>query len=74
MIKAKQNGKIVKSYKNLSEACSAMVKSGIAASENSARWNIASAMNGREIRNDSAATHNYARHTAYGFTWNETKR
>lgn len=77
MVKAKVNKKIVASYKNLEEACSAMVKEGLAVNVAAARVNITAAINGTEGRSTTSAKHPISgqpRKTAYGFTWNVTKR
>lgn len=74
MVKAKENKKVVGSYKTVTEAAQAMIDAGRTSTQNifTAAWNIRSAMNGSEARNISAASHTYARHTAYGYEWSET--
>lgn len=77
MIKAKKNGKIVASYKDLDEACKTMVNSGLAVNANAAKVNITAAINGTEGRTVTSEKHpnpGQPRQTAYGFTWNVTKR
>lgn len=76
MIKAKEGKKVVGSYKNIEEACSAMVKAKKAANVTAAKWNINSAIRGNEGRVEDTQYHQNGqpRKTAYGYTWNTTKR
>lgn len=77
MIKAKDGKKVVGSYKNVMEACKAMVSEKKAANENAAKFNILAALRGTEGRTKVDEYHpipGQPRKTAYGFTWNETKR
>lgn len=77
MIKAKENKKVVMSFKTLREACENMVSTGKAASMNAASYNIRSAIRGHEGRTVVSGKHTKLpgpRMTAYGYTWSETKR
>jgi hypothetical protein len=77
MIKAKEGKKIVGSYKNMEEACAAMVNAKKAANLNAAKVNITAAINGSEGRTKVTSEHpilGQPRKTAYGYTWNVTKR
>lgn len=77
MIKAKEGKKVVASYKNMDEACAAMVKAKKAANTNAAKINITAAINGTEGRSVATEYHpilGQPRKTAYGYTWNVTKR
>lgn len=74
MVKAKENKKVVGSYKTIAAAAEAMIDAGKTATQNVAvaAWNIRSAINGSELRDKSASSHKYSRHTAYGYVWSET--
>ena len=77
MIKAKENRKVVGSYKTLDEACTAMVTAGKAANVTAARVNIVAAINGTEGRTTTSEKHpvmGQPRKTAYGYSWNVTQR
>ena len=77
MIKAKDGKKVVAAFKTLQEACIAMVDAKKAANVNAAKINISAALRGNEGRTHASQHHpilGQPRFTAYGFTWNETKR
>lgn len=77
MIKAKENKKVVGSYKTINEACEAMVNAGKAANLNAAKINIGAAINGTEGRKKTSCYHaklGQPRYTAYGYSWSVTKR
>lgn len=77
MIKAKEGKKIVGAYKTMEEACKAMVMAKKAANLAAAKYNITAAINGNEGRTKVDSYHpvlGQPRKTAYGYTWNTTKR
>lgn len=69
MVKAKENKKVVGSYKTIKEAAEAMFEQGKAASVNAAKWNIYVALRGH----DNRTLGERVRNTAYGYSWSKTE-
>lgn len=68
MVKAKENKKVVGSYKTVKEAAQAMVDQKKAVNVKAAAWNIYAALAGGVNRNGVSQTVS----TAYGYSWSQT--